>query len=88
MDSQQHLLVEKFAVIAGMTFIIVGLFDTNGTFSPESANVPMLLFASFMFLSAYLMSLIVRVGNRYSVWPWVDAKGVEEEGLDAKSRVR
>ena len=72
MDSHQHLLVEKFAVVAGMAFVIVALFYTNGTFAPASAKVPMLLCASLMFLSAYLMSLIIRIGDRYSVWPWVD----------------
>ena len=72
MDNRQHIFVEKFAVVAGVAFVVVGLFGTNGTFAPESANVPMLLFASMMFLSAYLMSLIVRIGNRHSVWPWVD----------------
>ena len=72
MDSHQHILVEKFAVVAGMAFVIVGVFGTNGSFAPESAKVPMLLCASLLFLSAYLMSLIVRIGSRYSVWPWVD----------------
>ena len=72
MDCHQHRLVEKFAVVAGLAFIVVALFDTNGTLVLESATVLMLLLASFMFLSAYLMSLVVRIGNRYSVWPWVD----------------
>ena len=74
MDSHQHHLVEKFAVVAGMAFVIVGLFASNGTFAPESARVPMRVFASLMFLSAYLMSLIIRIGDRYSVWPWLDTK--------------
>ena len=72
MGSHQHILVERFAVVAGIAFAIIGLFGTNGTFAPESARVPMLLCASLMFLAAYLMSLIVRIGNRHSVWPWVD----------------
>ncbi len=74
MGRHQHILVEKFAVVAGLAFVIIGLFFTNGTIAPESAKVPLLLFASLMFLSAYLMSLIVRIGNRYSVWPWVGTK--------------
>lgn len=72
MDSHQHLFVEKFAVVAGIVFIAIGVFGTNGFLAPASAKVPMLLFASLMFLAAYLMSVIVRVGNRFSVWPWVD----------------
>ena len=79
MDSRQHIFVEKFAVVAGVAFVIVGLFGINGTFAPESANVPMLLFASMMFLSAYLMSLIVRIGDRYSVWPWVNPNKIGVE---------
>jgi transcriptional regulator with XRE-family HTH domain len=72
MDSRQHILVEKVAVVAGIAFVIVGVFGANGTVAPESAKVPMLLCASLMFLSAYLMSLAVRVGNRHGVWPWVN----------------
>ena len=75
MDRRQHILIEKIAVVAGLAFMVVGLFFTNGTLVSESARTPMLLFASLMFLAAYLMSLIVRVGNRYSVWPWVDSTG-------------
>ena len=72
MDSRQHLLVEKFAVVAGFVFIAIAVFGTNGFLAPESAKIPMLLFASLMFLAAYLMSIIIRVGNRFAVWPWVD----------------
>ena len=73
MDSDQHVHVERFAAAAGLVFVIIGLFFTNGTLAPESAKVPLLLCGSLMFLAAYLMSLVVRVGNRHSVWPWVDA---------------
>ncbi len=74
MDSHQHILVERFAVVAGLAFLIIGLFFSNGTIASEATKVPMLVFASLMFLSAYLMSLFIRIGNRYSVWPWVDPK--------------
>ena len=56
---------------AGIMFLLVGVFGTNGTLASESATVPMVLCGSLMFLAAYLMSLIVRIGNRHSVWPWV-----------------
>ena len=72
MGARQHLLVERVAVAAGAAFVIIGLFGTNGIFAPASAKVPMLLFASLMFLAAYLVSLFVRVGDRFDVWPWVD----------------
>ena len=71
MDSQQHILVEKFALVAGITSVIAGVFGTNGALAPESAKIPLLLFASLMFFSAYLMSLFVRIGDRHSVWQWV-----------------
>jgi transcriptional regulator with XRE-family HTH domain len=73
MDSHQHILVEKFAVTAGIMFVSFGVFGTNGALAGESAKVPMLLCGSLMFLAAYLMSLIVRIGNRHAVWPWVEA---------------
>lgn len=72
MDSHQHILVERVAVIAGTAFMILGLFFADGTIVGESARVPMLACASMMYLSAYLMSLFVRIGNRYAVWPWVE----------------
>ena len=74
MDSHQHLLVERFAVVAGTAFVILGLFFADGTIVAESARVPMLVCASLMYLSAYLMSLFIRIGNEYAVWPWVDAR--------------
>ncbi len=74
MSRRQHLLVERFSVIAGLAFVAIALFGTNGTVAPESAKTPMLLFASLLFLSAYLMSLFIRIGNRFSVWPWVDSE--------------
>lgn len=74
MDSYQHILVERFAVAAGIMFVMVGMFGTNGTLAAESARVPMLLIGSFMFLAAYLMSLIVRIGDRHSVWRWVEPR--------------
>lgn len=72
MDREQHMLIEGCAVAAGILFVIIGMFGTNGRLAGESAKVPMLLFGSLMFLAAYLMALIGRIGNRYSVWPWVE----------------
>lgn len=72
MDSYQHTLVERVAAAAGVMFVIVGVVGTNGRFFPESAKVPMLVSGSLMLLGAYLVSLISRIGDRYSVWPWVE----------------
>jgi hypothetical protein len=71
MDKSQHILVERFAVAAGIMFVFVGVFGTNGSLVSESAEVPMVLCGSFMLLAAYLTSLVVRIGNRHSVWSWV-----------------
>jgi DNA-binding XRE family transcriptional regulator len=78
MGSRQHIVIEKFAVLAGIVFVIVALLGTNGTIAPESAKVPIMLCASLMFLSAYLMSLIIRIGNRHAVWRWVEADKPDE----------
>ena len=72
MDSRQHVLIERSAVSAGILFVIVAVFGANGTLVSESARFPLLLSGSLMFLAAYLMSLIVRIGDRHSVWPWVE----------------
>jgi len=77
MDRQQHVLLEIIAVVAGLAFLLIGLFIANGTVAPESAKAPMLLFASLMFLSAWSMSLVVRIGHRYAVWPWVDSTPID-----------
>ena len=74
MGSYQHILAERFAVAAGIVLVIVGVFGTNGTLVSESAQVPLLLSGSLMFLVAYLMSLIVRIGDHHSVWPWVESE--------------
>ncbi|MGI9221344.1 MAG: helix-turn-helix domain-containing protein [Woeseiaceae bacterium] len=81
MDLRQHVLVERFAVFAGFFFVAVALFGTNGGVAPESATVPLLIFASMMFFSAYLMSLFIRVGNHFAVWPWIDSN--EKESSDS-----
>ena len=72
MDRRQHLLVERFSAIAGLFLLVVGVFFADGTIAPASAKIPMLLCAALMFLSAYLMSVILRIGNRHAVWSWVE----------------
>ena len=69
-----RIIIHFEAVFAGMVFAIIGLFYTDGAFAPASARVLMLLFASLLFLSAYVTSLLIRIGDRYSVWPWIDQK--------------
>ena len=71
MSKHQHLVLEKLAVVAGLLFLVIGLFGKNGMLTPTPAESPMLLFAALMFLSAYLLSLSARIGDHFSVWPWV-----------------
>ncbi len=72
MDRLQHKKVEVVALIAGSVFFANGVLGAAGIFVPESKTVPFLVFGSIMFLGAYLMSVISRVGDQYGVWPWVD----------------
>jgi transcriptional regulator with XRE-family HTH domain len=72
MDRLQHKKVEVVALIAGSVFFANGVLGAAGIFVPESKTVPLLVFGSIMFLGAYLMSVISRVGDHYGVWPWVD----------------
>jgi hypothetical protein len=60
-------------VIGGSAFVLLGTLGTKTGLVPAESKVPLFLFASLMFLSAYLMSLIIRIGDEYSVWPGVDA---------------
>jgi transcriptional regulator with XRE-family HTH domain len=71
MNRQQHKKVELVAVIAGAVFVATGVFGTSGIFVPASTKVPLLVCGSLLFLAAYLMAVIVRVGDQYGVWPWV-----------------
>lgn len=72
MSKLQHRKVEVVAAIAGTIFVVVGLFGTSGNIAPGSAKVPVLVCASLLYLGAYLMSVIARVGDKYSAWPWVN----------------
>jgi transcriptional regulator with XRE-family HTH domain len=72
MDSAQQRRVEKVCVIAGSAFVLLGTLGAKTGFVPADSTVPLLLAASWMFLAAYLTSLIIRIGDQYSVWPWVD----------------
>lgn len=73
MDKRQHKIFEVFAVVAGGVFILAGLFSDSIRFVPADARIPLLACASLLFLAAYLMSVIVRIGDQYTVWPWIDS---------------
>jgi len=71
MDRQQQLRMEIIGIVAGITFAAIGLFDTSDLIAPASMKTPLLGFASLLFLAAYLTAVIVRVGDQYSIWPWI-----------------
>ena len=73
MDRQQHKKVEVVAAIAGVVVVAAGIFGALEKFVTASALVPFLIFGSLLILAAYLMSISVRVGDEYSVWPWLDS---------------
>ena len=73
MDSAQQRRVEKVCVAGGSAFVLLGTLGAKTGFVPADSTVPLLLAASWMFLAAYLTSLIIRIGDQYSVWPWVGA---------------
>lgn len=82
MDRRQFRLIEFIAVIAGVIFVIVGVLGSRETLVPERVAVPMLLFASLLFLSAYLMSVIARVGDHYSVWRWTESNSDQARSMN------
>jgi hypothetical protein len=72
MDKRQHKKMEVIALIAGAVFVATGMLGAAGIFVPESKTVPLLAFGSLLFLAAYLTAVMLRVGDHYGVWPWVD----------------
>jgi transcriptional regulator with XRE-family HTH domain len=73
MDSAQQRRMEKIGVASGIAFVLLATFGTKAEFVSADSKTPLLLFASLMFLSAYLTSLIIRIGDQHAVWPWVDS---------------
>lgn len=72
MDKRQHRILEVFAITAGIVFVAVSLFGASKVSIPGSAKVPLLICGALMLLAGYLMSVIARVGDHFSVWPWVN----------------
>ncbi len=73
MGRHEFQKVEVFAAIAGIVFVAAGVCGYLGYFLPEQMAIPLLFFGSLLFLCAYLMSIAARVGDRHSVWPWLDS---------------
>ena len=71
MDRRQHQAVELVSVVAGVLLVLVAVFKTGGSIVSESATVPLLLCGCLMILVAYLVSLVVRLADRHSAWPWL-----------------
>jgi transcriptional regulator with XRE-family HTH domain len=73
MDRREFQKLEVIAVFAGAAFIIAGVCGYLGLFFPERTTIPSLLFGSLLLLCANFMSMATRVGDRYSVWPWLES---------------
>jgi len=74
MDKRQHQALEFLAVSAGVLFLIVGILGVFGYLIRETAIIPLVLSGSLLILAAYLMSVVVRVGDAHAVWPWMDSE--------------
>jgi len=73
MHKQQHKMVEVVALIAGASFVVTGTLGASGIVVSANAVVPLLVSGSLLFLGAYLMTVVTRVGDKYSVWSCVDS---------------
>ena len=73
MDRHEFQKVEVFAAIAGVVFIAAGVCGYLGYFLAEQTAAPLLFFGSLLFLCAYLMSIAARIGDRHSVWSWLES---------------
>ncbi len=73
MGRHEFQKVEVFAATAGIVFVAAGVCGYLGYFLPEQTAIPLLFFGSLLFLCAYLMSIATRIGDRHSVWPWLES---------------
>ena len=71
-DKHEMRKVELFALVAGLVCLGAGVCGVLGILVPESKAINFLFFGSLLFLFAYLMAISVRIGDQYSVWPWVE----------------
>jgi len=73
MDKQQHKYAEAIAATAGLLFVGMGTFSTADNLAARNDGVTLLICGSAMIFAAYLMALVTRTGDAWSVWPWLDA---------------
>ena len=71
-NRRQHKIAERFAFIAGLLFVGAGLLAAADILVRPDRAVMLLAAGSALLLCAYLMSVIVRVGDEYAVWRWVE----------------
>lgn len=73
MNKQQHGAVELAALVAGAFFVVLGVFGASGKFVNPSAVMPLLVAGSLLFLAAYLMTIVTKIGDKHSVWSFVNS---------------
>lgn len=71
-NRRQHMIAERFAFVAGLLFVGTGLLAATDHLVPADRAVMLLAAGSALLLCAYLLSLIIRAGDEYAVWRWVD----------------
>jgi len=64
---------EAIAATAGLLFVGMGTFSTADNLAARNDGVTLLICGSAMIFAAYLMALVTRTGDAWSVWPWLDA---------------
>jgi transcriptional regulator with XRE-family HTH domain len=72
MDKQQHKYAEAIAATAGLLLVGMGTFEAAGNSVPANDGVTLLICGSALIFGAYLMALVTRTGDAWSVWPWLD----------------
>ena len=68
MDRRQLKTLEMVEVITATVLAALGVF---ALFSSRVAAMPFLFFSMAFLTLAYLASFNVRIGDRFSVWPWL-----------------
>jgi len=73
MHKQQHKSVEIAALLAGVIFVVLGLFGAYGVLVETTRVIPFLIAGSLLFLGAYLMIVVARVGDKHDVWSFMES---------------
>lgn len=68
MDRRQLKQLEKIEFITASVLAVLGVL---AIFFSEAAAVPLIFLSMAMCAAAYFASLNIRIGDQFSVWPWL-----------------